>query len=682
MRSLTHGTAPLVLLIALLAVPATAGAAVDGGLKQLAGGAGCIVDEAATPAGCTEVRGMTDVGKIAVSPDGQNVYVPSRGRGAIAVFSRDANGALTQKPGALGCYTSNSTVATEDNCTLVGTGLTGAFAVAVSPDGNNVYAGGTDNVPVKFTRNGSGDLAYVGVGLNLGADIVGITVSPDNASVYTSASFEPGGLIGVFQVVSGSPGFVYRQCFASVTTGFGCVLITDGYVDDPGDLLVTPDNKQVLLANGENLSTDFSSGSVVGFTRTTSGASQGDLVSPTSATCISGGLTGCQTRTQMYYMRGLSSAANGTQIYAAGYFGVFRFNRDPSTNALSPIADSSACVSFETNPYTCGSNGTSSSRTLVNRDVVVSPDGLNVYSGNGNGSATTLFSMSRGGNGAFSVLPSPFQCLSLDGGSPCTTTFTGGAPIQSMIVSQQGRNVYAAGANRLFSFARDRAPVCQNVSANTAHNTSVAVKLSCSDPDGDAVSYEKLTDPPKGTLGGVQGDLINYNPLTGSIGSDSFSYRAIAAGATSDPATATVNVAGPTTPPPPPPPPPTLIPSTVGNNWAAARTYTTVISLSAKRLPAGAKVVVKCKTKSKRLQKKRCPYKSKSFKAPAGKNQVNLAKQFRKKKLPVGTTITITITAPTFIGKKFTYTIRRRAIPKLKLTCLAAGSSTKSVSCG
>ena len=74
-------------LISLLAVPAGASAAIDGGLKQL--GAGCIVDEAPPPAGCTDVRGMTDIGKMAVSPDGKNVYVPSRGRGAIPVFNRN-----------------------------------------------------------------------------------------------------------------------------------------------------------------------------------------------------------------------------------------------------------------------------------------------------------------------------------------------------------------------------------------------------------------------------------------------------------------------------------------------------------------------------------------------------------------------------------------------------------------
>ena len=38
----------------------------------------------------------------------------------------------------------------------------------------------------------------------------------------------------------------------------------------------------------------------------------------------------------------------------------------------------------------------------------------------------------------------------------------------------------------------DRAPVCNNVSTSTPHNTSVAVKLNCSDPDGENVVYEKL----------------------------------------------------------------------------------------------------------------------------------------------------------------------------------------------
>src|SRR4051812_46332710 len=105
MRRLTNGTercslgtaAPFFLLLALLALPASAGAATAGGLRQLGSGKGCFANETPAPSGCTGVRGMTTVGRIAISPDGKNVYVPSKGRNAVAVFDRDAGGALKQK---------------------------------------------------------------------------------------------------------------------------------------------------------------------------------------------------------------------------------------------------------------------------------------------------------------------------------------------------------------------------------------------------------------------------------------------------------------------------------------------------------------------------------------------------------------------------------------------------------
>ena len=83
MRRLTHGTergrrgglrtfALLTSLISLLAVPATAAAAVSGGLKQLAGSSGCLSGEATPPTGCGFVRGLgTDIGKAAMTKDGK-----------------------------------------------------------------------------------------------------------------------------------------------------------------------------------------------------------------------------------------------------------------------------------------------------------------------------------------------------------------------------------------------------------------------------------------------------------------------------------------------------------------------------------------------------------------------------------------------------------------------------------
>ena len=697
MRRLTHGTdrcgrgalpvTAVAILTTLLAIPATAGAATAGGLRQLGAGQGCIVDEASPPAGCIDVRGMTNIGRIAVSPDGKTVYVPSRGRSAIAVFARNAStGALTQRPGVLGCYTSNSTVATQDGCTLVTTGLNGVGAVAVSPDGGHVYAGGTAGAMAHFTRTASGDLAYVGAPAARPGTIRGITVSPDNASVYTSHTLAPGGFIAVYQVGSGHPsGLVFRQCWKSPSASSTCTNVSqDGYVDDPGELLVTPDGKQLLVGNGENLTTSYGSGSVVGFGRTTSGANRGNLAGPTSATCISGALANCQTRASQNWIRGLSSADNGTRIYAAGRYGVFRFNRNPSTNGLTPVGDTSGCVSYEGNPYTCASSGTTQAQVVPHRAVVVPPDGANVYSANVNGTSTTLYAMNRAASGSFSVLAPPFRCLSVPGGpAPCATALTGGATLTSMVASPQGPSLYAAGGNRLFSFARDRPPVCQNVSASTGHNTAVAVTLNCSDPDGDAVTYQKVTDPVRGAVGAIQGNQVSYGPLLGTSGVDSFQYRAVSNGphASSDPATVAVTVAGAPPPPPPPPPPSaklTAIPSTTAINSLAFTSFTKLVNLSVRNLVAGSTVRVTCKTKKRSQQKKGCPYKSKRFSTSGARSKLNLRKPYGKRRLPVGTRITITISAPGFITKQIRYSVRRRKIPKSSVRCIPAGGKAGS----
>jgi hypothetical protein len=694
MRRLTNGTerggrgalrvtALITLLSALLVVPATASAAVDGGLRQLAGTAGCTVDEGSPPAGCVNARGMTDVGKMAISPDGKNVYVPSRGRSALAVFTRNSNGSLTQKPGALGCYTANSTVATEDGCTLISSGLNAVFAVAVSPNGAHVYAAGTSGTIAHFTRNSSGDLTFVGTAGGTGGTTSQIAVSPDNKSVYTSNINEPGGLIGVYQVTASAPGLTFRQCWASSSTGYGCALISDGYVDEPSDLLVTPDSKELILANGDNTSTDYSAGSVVGFPRVTSGPTQGDLSGPTSATCISGNpMANCQQRVGFYYVRGLSTISN-SQIYGAGYYGVLRFNRNPSTNALTPITDTSACASYDGNGFLCNTLNSNSNRVFTHRDVLVTSEGKNVYSESENGSFATIFSLSRSSSGAFAPLAAPFQCLSVDSGAGCSRALSNGAATNNLIASPSGRNVYAAGGNRLFAFFRDHAPVCSNVSAGTANNVSVTVTLSCSDPDGDAVTYEKVTDPSRGTLAGISGNHVSYGPQPGTSGVDSFQYRARAAGVASDPATALVNVIAPpsggggggTTPPPVV----TTIPSSTSINSLGFKKYTKLLNLAAKNLPAGATVTVTCKTKKKKSQKKGCPYKRKRFTTSGGRGTLNLRKPFKKKKVPVGTKITITITAPGFLGKQIQYTTRAAKIPKVRVRCLSA--SGKAGSC-
>ena len=76
--------------------------------------------------------------------------------------------------------------------------------------------------------------------------------------------------------------------------------------------------------------------------------------------------------------------------------------------------------------------------------------------------------------------------------------------------------------------------------------------------------------------------------------------------------------------------------------------------------------MVTCKTKKKKQQKKGCAYKSKRFTPPVARAKLNLRKPFKKKKIPAGTKITITITAPGFTRQEITYTMRKGKVPKRK----------------
>ena len=109
-----------------------------GALRQLAGRAGCV-SENATFAGCADGRALEGALAVRVSRDGRNAYVAASASNALAVFARDARtGALRQLPGRAGCISETGT----GGACRDGTGLWGASAVALSPDGRFAYAPG------------------------------------------------------------------------------------------------------------------------------------------------------------------------------------------------------------------------------------------------------------------------------------------------------------------------------------------------------------------------------------------------------------------------------------------------------------------------------------------------------------------------------------------------------------
>ena len=167
-----------------------------GALAQPAGTTGCIVE--VPMSGCASALALASPEGMAISADGNDVYVAAALSGALDTFSRNAStGALTQLAGT-GCIVDTAL----SGCTL-GVQVGGADAVVVSPDDDDVYVTSfLSNSVTAFTRTATtGQLSqqtgtsacaiYVlAVGCSLARAFSapeGLVVSPDGASVYTTA---------------------------------------------------------------------------------------------------------------------------------------------------------------------------------------------------------------------------------------------------------------------------------------------------------------------------------------------------------------------------------------------------------------------------------------------------------------------------------------------------------------
>lgn len=192
---------------------------------------------------------LDNVSSIDLSPDGQQVYTTSFDDHAITVFNRnEVTGVLTL-------------VETQKNEIKGVAGLGGSYSVKVSPDGKHVYATGKlDNALVFFARDPiSGTLSYQGMyqdgvdGIDGLSGAFLIEMSADGNYLYLTGSAD--NAVAVFQrnVITGA--LTQRQVVKNGQAGVD-------NMNFPIDLKMTADGEQLIVSS-------FGDNSIVVFNRNT-----------------------------------------------------------------------------------------------------------------------------------------------------------------------------------------------------------------------------------------------------------------------------------------------------------------------------------------------------------------------------------------------------------------------------
>lgn len=303
---------------------------------------GCVQDVTAvvSPSICgTTVHGLINPYDLAVSTDGANVYVAAGGssspRGAIVEFARANDGTLTQLATPNDCIEEQGD--TSPVCaTSDAVGLLATTALAVTPDGDNLYAvsdthldrsGDAPGAIAEFSRDpATGALTQLaGVDACIGesgvtgasectgttaagvSDLVNLVISPDGTDVYT-ASDDPTGPIAEFTRGTGGA----LTPLGCISSGATCGASAAGLAASFG-IAASPDGENLYVAAAGNGTT--TAPGLVSLTR----ASNGTLA---AAGCIqqqgSSGTTCATTDGHgLADALGVAVSSDGADVYVA-----------------------------------------------------------------------------------------------------------------------------------------------------------------------------------------------------------------------------------------------------------------------------------------------------------------------------------------------------------------------------
>jgi DNA-binding beta-propeller fold protein YncE len=446
-----------------------------GALTQLAGPLGCV--SSSTGTGCGHAVGLSGVSQMALSPDGTHLYAVSSIAGSVTGFARDVKtGAITQLHGAAGCVRPGG----EGGCAS-GTGLAGATALAISPDGRSLYVAGHDaNAVASFSidpiggallqlggkaacvRGGDDPGACLDGRALLGADA--LTVSPDGATVYVAARD-----VDAVAVLQREPATGALSQQAGPT---GCIRLSGGLGCTTARALAQP-SALALAAGGRDLYVASASGNAVSLLQRD--ATTGLLVQPAGAAgCVAQGIADCAGAPQLTGPAALALGSDDSSltVATAGNGTILTLHRDPATGVLAAIPAPSGCIA----------------------------------------------ATAAGGCPALAVL----------------------GPATSLAIAPTGDVLYAATSTGLVALARQTPPVCLKSALRAGVGVPTQILLPCTDRNGDALTFAVASKPAHGSLAALRGGSITYRPKRGFHGLDAFGVT-VADGSGSQ-TTATVSV--------------------------------------------------------------------------------------------------------------------------------------------
>ena len=358
----------------------------DGTLTQKPGPAGCIAD---TGAGrCRDGTALDSPHSVAVSPDGQSVYVASGVADAVAVFDRTAGGRLVQKPGTAGCISNTGAGPCVD-----GTALDFPESVTVSPDGTSVYvASFSDDAVAVFDRAEDGTLTQkpgtAGCISESGAGpcvdgraleyVSSVVVSPDGQSAYVASANSDAVAVGVFDR-AGDGTLTQKPGTAGCISEYGDDGCGDGTaLTFASSVTVSPDGRSAYVTSRI--------GAVAVFDRTRNGSL---IQKPGTWGCIAGnGDVRCVAGGALGWPESVAVSPDGQSAYVASHHtdAVVMFDRAPN-GTLAQKPGTAGCIREDTGANRCA-DGTALAGPS---SVVVSPDGQNAYIASGSSDAVAVF---------------------------------------------------------------------------------------------------------------------------------------------------------------------------------------------------------------------------------------------------------------------------------------------------